>query len=205
MTRNTLSAIDLGEFEDAPWVSALLRRFADYYFAALETYERSLPDTPTVWLYAFNPAYLADAHPLQHLILGVNAHINYDLVFALEDLLAPEWLRLPSDRRRLRYRDHCHVNAIIAQTIDSVQDWVVERYTPAVGAVDAWMGRLDEWMISRLITAWRDQVWTSATRLVELPADSERQAFRWELERSSVHRARAILGESGLAGLAKLV
>ena len=90
MTRNMLAAIGAGDFEDWAWVYALLERFAEYYFAALDAYERE-QTIPVVWKLAFNAAQRPMSHVLQDLILGVNAHINYDLAFALADMLTPEW------------------------------------------------------------------------------------------------------------------
>jgi len=59
---------------------------------------------------------------LQNLLLGVNAHVNYDLTFAVVDLLAPEWAGLSEAERRARYEDFCQVNRIIAETVDEVHE-----------------------------------------------------------------------------------
>ena len=148
MTGNMLAAVESGEFEDCEWVDALLHRFADYYFNALESYERGDGTAPAVWLLAFDATQASGTHPLQSLILGVNAHINFDLVFALSDLLMLEWLGLSDEQKRSRYRDHCHVNEIIFDTIDRVQDQVIERHNPEMDVVDKLMGPLDEWLTS---------------------------------------------------------
>jgi hypothetical protein len=79
-----------------------------------------------VWQRAFDAAQVNDTHTLQNLILWVNAHINYDLVFALSDLLFPEWLGISVEQIRSRSRYHCHVNQIIFATIGRVQDQVIE-------------------------------------------------------------------------------
>ena len=90
MTRNMLDAIEAGRFHDGEWVSRLLGRFANYYFAALERFEQDGANTPPVWKLAFDATRDEDVTTLQHLLLGVNAHINFDLVFSLYDLLWPE-------------------------------------------------------------------------------------------------------------------
>jgi hypothetical protein len=204
MTTNMFSAIETGDFEDNPWVSNLLNRFAGYYFNALTAYETEPASAPTVWQIAFNASRNHRTHVLQNLSLGVNAHINYDLVFALSDLLAPEWSGLTAAQQNSRYRDHCHVNTIIYQTIDAVQDQVVERYDANLELADRLMGPLDEWLTSRLITDWREQVWKNATHLLRVQAESDRQLVLQEVERRSLERARSILGESGIAGLIDL-
>ena len=205
MTRNMLQAIDSGQFEDNAWVAALLHRFASYYFNALEAYEREPVGAPIVWRVAFDATRQPHTHVLQNLVLGVNAHINFDLVFALADLLAPEWPTLTADQRLARYRDHCQVNDIIYQTVNAVQDQVIERYSRAMGLVDQLMGPLDEWLTASLISEWRERVWENATHLVESVQDAERQALLEQVEQHSIHRAQSILGRQGLGGLMDLV
>jgi hypothetical protein len=205
MSHNMLLAIERGEFEDNAWVAALLHRFAGYYFDALDIYERQPQAAPRVWQVAFDATRQGRIHVLQDLILGVNAHINFDLVFALADLLAPEWDDLTSDQRLARYRDHFRVNEIIYQTVDSVQDQVVERYSQLMDVVDTLMGPLDEWLTSRLISDWREQVWENATRLVECLQEDERHALMQAVEQRSVQRAHSILGQGGFAGLIDLI
>lgn len=205
MTANMLLAIEAGDFEDNLWVSGLLHRFAGYYFNALSAYESEPVSAPAVWQITFNASRNPLTHVLQNLSLGVNAHINYDLVFALSDLLNPEWPGLTEDQQMSRYRDHCRVNTIIFQTIDAVQDQVVERYDAHLELVDQLMGPLDEWLTSRLIKDWREQVWNNATLLIQSQSDPDRQLVLQEVERRSLERARSILGESGLAGLIDLL
>ncbi|MGD2078234.1 MAG: DUF5995 family protein, partial [Chloroflexota bacterium] len=85
MTGNMLLAIEKGEFHDGPWVRQLLDHFADYYFVALANYDDDRPETPPVWSAAHRAAIEPDTLILQNLLLGINAHINYDLVFTLYD------------------------------------------------------------------------------------------------------------------------
>ena len=204
MTRNMLAAIEAGVFEDQAWVSALLHRFAEYYFTALEAYE-SGQGLPVVWKLAFTASQRPQSHVLQDLILGVNAHINYDLVFALGDMLMPEWSSLSPEGRLSRYRDHCHVNQIINQTINIVQDQVVDRYAPGMRLVDKLMGPLDEWMTAWFIADWREEVWKNANLLVESIAESDREVLRQKVEAHSVERAQSLLGEEGFSGLLDLI
>jgi hypothetical protein len=136
--------------------------------------------------------------------VSVAGPYRYDLVFALSDLLAPEWPGLTVAQQKSRYRDHCHVNSLIFQTIDAVQDQIVERYDANLDLADKLMGPLDEWLTSRLITDWREQVWKNATHLIRSQADTDRQLVLLEVERRSMERARSILGESGIAGLLDL-
>lgn len=193
MTGNVLAAIDGGEFYDAAWVNHLLHHFADYYFDALSEYEASDAATPAVWQLAHDEARRRQTAVLQKMLLGINAHINYDLVFALADLLAPEWDELTPGQREERFADHCHVNAIISRTIDTVQDEVVDRYSPSMEVLDKLLGPLDEMIASRLISDWRDDVWREAVRYIELAGPDERADLRRQVEARTLHLANLIL------------
>jgi hypothetical protein len=183
MTSNTLAAIERQEFQDPAWVSRLLQRFADYYFLALEAYEGDPAAAPLVWQLAFNTARDPQAAgPLQNLLLGVNAHINYDLVLTLADLLRPEWSSLSAAQRAARYADHCRVNAVIAGTIDSVQDQILEPGMPVMAIMDQLLGPLDELLVSRLITQWRETVWHNACRLLEAGTAGEQTPMLQQVE-----------------------
>jgi hypothetical protein len=150
-----------------------------------------------------NPESLSQASPGVKEFATVAGPYRYYLVFALSGLLAPQWPGLTVAQQKSRYRDQCH-NATIFQTIDAVQDQIVERYDANLDLADKLMGPLDEWLTSRLITDWREQVWKNATHLIRSQADTDRQLVLLEVERRSMERARSILGESGIAGLLDL-
>jgi len=76
----------------------------------------------------------------------------------LVDLLEPELADLNPKNRKRRYDDHYHVNTIIGRTIDSVQDQVLEALAPNLDLVDKILRPIDEWLISELITNWREEL-----------------------------------------------
>jgi len=199
MTANMLAAIERREFSDGEWVKHLLHRFADYYFAALHAYEQERSHTPPVWQAAFDAALSSTCTPLQNLLLGVNAHINYDLVLTLDDLLQPEWHSLAPAHRAMRRMDHNRVNRIIAATIDAVQDQILEPAMPVMQAVDVLLGSMDERLIAGMITRWRGKVWQYAVYLLESPANEERTRWIARMEQEALHTARWVgwRGETG--------
>lgn len=199
MTDNMLIGMDKGAFHDAEWVGELLHHFADYYFAALAAYDAGSPTTPAIWRQVHDTAQRPETHVLQNLFLGVNAHINYDLVLTVVDLLQNEWAQMLPEQRNGRYHDYCVVNDVIAQTIDAVQDNVVERWSPAMDVVDKMMGRLDERLIARLITNWREHVWQQAVRMMEAPQVQD--AVRQQVELEARQRAEAFLLKDGFKSL----
>ena len=193
MTRNMLAAVDAAEFEDTAWVERLLHHFAGYYFAALRAYEQGSPTTPVVWRVAHDAGRDKLTMTLQNLLLGVNAHINYDLVLTLVDLLAPTWPRLSATERQRCYDDYSRVNQVIARTIDEVQDEIVEQATPALQVVDALLGPMDEWATARLIDAWREDVWRHAVAMLETPDAAACEHQRQAVETATIKRAEWLL------------
>lgn len=188
MTHNMFAALDAGEFADAVWVTHLLDRFADYYFDALTSYEQGAV-APPVWQVAHDAARRSETLTLQNLLLGVNAHINYDLVLVVAELLQPEWPQSTEVQRRQRYADYTHVNAIIARTIDEVQDEIIEPTAPALRIVDLLLGPLDEWATTRLIAGWREEVWRHAVAMLEAADEANREALRSAVEATTLRRA----------------
>ncbi len=193
MTGNTLHALDEGQFHDPQWVSRLLHLFADYYFLALDAYERGDARTPTVWRLAFDAAAQQRTHVLQDLLLGINAHINYDLVLTLVDMLEPEWTSLSPQQRQQRYEDHCHVNTIIAATVDRVQEQVVTPSSRWLGVVDWALGPLDEHVAARLIRRWREDVWQQAMQMLAATEPDDRADLRRLLAAQATARSEQIL------------
>lgn len=189
MTRNMLAALDAGRFHDARWVRALLEHFADYYFDALAACQAGDPDASLVWQRTHAAAADAGTLAIQNLLLGVNAHVNYDLVFAVVDLLAPEWAGLSAAEREARYADFCQVNRIIAETVDQVQDEVLERHSPAMDLVDRLLGPLDEWIASRMITRWRDEVWENALAWLAAADADQHAALQRKVEAAALRWA----------------
>lgn len=193
MTRNMLVAIEQRRFEDPEWVASLLHHFADYYFRALDSLETGVGEAPAVWTHANQAASLDSTTTLQNLLLGVNAHINYDLVFALADVLEPEWQNAPDLLKEMRFRDHQMVNTIIGETVDEVQDNVVERFSPLLDVIDTVGGPFDEWVASWFISVWRDDVWRSAVELLDCKECSDQENVRRRVELKAIERARLLL------------
>jgi hypothetical protein len=200
MTNNMLRGLEAGRFRDARWVTALVEQFAGYYFSALDAYEgQGAGPLPAVWRRAHELAGRPTTPAIQALLMGVNAHINCDLVLVLDDMLSPTWSDFSSAERAARYHDYCEVNTVIGETIDVVQDSVVERYARAMDLVDRACGPLDEWCTARLIRNWRTDVWRRAMSLVGAESAQRRQALREETDAIAARRI-ALLDLSGQVG-----
>lgn len=193
MTGNMLKGIADGRFNDTGWVAHLLHRFAGYYMEALRLYEAGDAQTPAVWKQVHDASRGQQLHVLQLLLIGINAHINYDLVLAIYDAMAPDWKSLNEEKRQTRMTDHNLVNQIIGETIDSVQDQVIEREAPFMKVVDSLMGRVDEWLLSELITNWRTDVWNESCSMLASKSDEQKEALRLSLEQKVMLKASELL------------
>jgi hypothetical protein len=192
MTGNVIAAVQQRDFNDPEWVDRLLHRFAAYYFVSLDSYEENPAGAPAVWQLAHSAANNPDLSAVQKLLAGVNAHINYDLAFTLVDLLRPEWTGLSEQQRTARYEDHCRINNVIAKTIDTVQDQIIEPAMPVMKLVDDLMGGADELMISQLISHWRDQVWQHAVKMLATNDPQQLVALAKQVEADALETGRLI-------------
>lgn len=193
MTSNMLAMLEQRQFLDTVWVDRLLSRFAEHYFAALEAYEQDPTSAPLVWQLAHNAARDPDVLVLQKLLVGVNAHINFDLVITVVELLQGEWQDLSEEQRLGRYADYCHVNEVIGQTIDSVQDQVLEPHMPVMDFFDRFLGSFDEYLISSLINGWRENVWDNATLLLETRDPGEHARLVQQVEQDALRLGNLII------------
>ncbi len=196
MTSNVLIENKPETFHDPIWVNTLLHHFAGYYFVALDAYEKKVATTPVIWLIAHNTAMETKKSVLQKLLLGVNAHINYDLSLTLYDLFHENWQQLSQNERDLYYEDYTRVNDIISITIDAVQDEIIAPEMPNMQMLDKILGRADEWLISKLIVAWREEVWNNAVNLLSAKNKEERDLIITQIEADAIRRNDAILSEN---------
>ena len=192
MTEAVVARISVGVFVDDGWVLRLLDRFADYYFVSIDG-GADVVRVPEPWILAHAAAVGHDARPLQLLLAGVNAHINYDLVLTLVDLLDDEWSASDEAHRSQRRLDYDQINVVIAETADLVQDEVLEVRSPWLDAADVGLGRLDERMMVRLLTGWRQRVWRQTVELLDQADESDRARRIDAIERQCVRRARWLL------------
>jgi len=192
MTSAVFEAVDDDRFVDGDWVLQLLFRFAGYYDASVDGGPEGAL-VPEPWVLAHAAAVGNDAHPMQLLLAGVNAHINFDLVLTLIDLLEPEWSRLDATLLDRRKGDYDEINVVIAETADLVQDRVLERRVPWLDVLDRGLGSWDERMAVRLLGGWRSRVWRQAIGIVELDDLDLRRERTRAIEQQCVRRARLLL------------
>jgi len=139
MTATVQTAIDDGAFLDSEWAASYLVAFAERYRRALVAFERrAFESLPRPWLIAFAAAARSEALVAQDALLGINAHITYDLTYTLGDVgIDPD--------RDGKLADHDRINAILAHLVQTVQDALVETYAAVeIAGVDRLLDPLDD-------------------------------------------------------------
>jgi hypothetical protein len=148
-----------GSFEDGARMERFDVAFANRYLDALERYQRG-EEPSRCWRTTFRAAQ--DWHPivLQHLLLGINAHINLDLGIAAAQSSPGTQLA------RLR-RDFDSINNILWTMLDDVQDKLT-LVSPSMSWLDSAGGRSDEVIMNFNIKRAREAAWRVAERLAPL-------------------------------------
>jgi hypothetical protein len=153
---------DEGFFEDNDRMRKLDVIFANRYFEAYYAHKRKEKASES-WQASFEAATLREMVILQHLLLGMNAHISLDLGVATADVANGE---LNESLRRDFYR----LNNLLAGLIDTVQH-EVGRVSPLLIHLDKVGMRLDESFVSFGINIARDKALDFAELLVATPRD----------------------------------
>lgn len=169
-TRAVRDEILAGGFEDGPWVALWDVAFAGRYLDSLEAWERT-GEAPGPWQVAFATATQEPADgartipPLEHVLLGMNAHINFDLAPALLDVITPAEFA-DSVLLAKRGRDHGHIDSVLAGRV-AAED-VELRAVEAPGTrtlVDRVLQPFNRLGTKRFLRESRRKVWHNAHAL----------------------------------------
>lgn len=108
--------IERGAFVDNTWTERWDIAFADLYLDALDEWNAK-GSAPGPWSIAFEAANVTPrVPPLRHLLLGMNAHVNYDLPQALIQVITDQEFDNPVLVAR-RARDHERIDGILSSRV----------------------------------------------------------------------------------------
>ena len=161
--RTTLAvgkAIADAQFEDPEWVERWDVVFADLYLDALDLDLAGSPSVPRPWRLAFSAPESLPA--LRHVLLGLNAHINYDLPQALLAVISDEEFADPVVVAR-RARDHERIDGVLSSRVAAEDDelGVVSSRT----ALDRVLQPLNRLSSKRFLREARQKVWHNTVEL----------------------------------------
>jgi hypothetical protein len=190
-TRAVAAALDAGTFEDADWVARWDVDFAALYLDALDAHRADPAAPPAPWRLAFGAK--PGLPPEAHVLLGMNAHINFDLPQSLIALIAPEAF---ADRAllALRRRDHERIDGVLAARV-AEEDVALELVGGRRTRVDRALAPANRFASRLFLRESRRKVWANvralhAARLGGADAYAQRLA---ELEAASAARVRDLL------------
>ncbi len=164
VTLKVQTGIRDGWFENAERMEQLDVMFANRYLEAIERRHNGLSHS-RAWRVAFDAGRSWWPLVLQHLLLGMNAHINLDLGVAAAKMA-------PGDQLQEIRNDFFRINAILASLIQEVKDELSQIW-PLLRFLDQLAGTTEDVIINFSVSRARESAWLLAERLA-FAAPSER-------------------------------
>ncbi len=155
-TAKIAEGIENGRFEDPVKMERFDVEFARFYIEAFWQHREGDPVSFS-WEVAFNAAKNREAIIIQHLLLGMNAHINLDLGVAAAEVA-------PGNQIEELRHDFMLVNTLLAELVDEIQQRI-SRVSPLMFLLDLIGERTDETIVNFSIEKARGYAWDFAQNL----------------------------------------
>lgn len=165
VTRRIQEGIDNQEFEDNSRMELLDVLFAKRFIEAYDLWIAEKTTTKS-WLIAFEASKSKNHLVLQHLFLGINAHINLDLGIAASETMEGKTLDGIQN-------DFNKINAILSELVDGVKT-NISAVSPVFGWLVPFAKGKDEIFLNFSIQLARDGAWKYASEY-HLASDKEFQ------------------------------
>lgn len=163
ITRAIGQAIGAGRFQDGPRMERFDATFANRYFAALNGYfaPAQFPAPSHCWRVAFDTALLPGPILVQHLLLGVNAHIALDLGITA-------WEIAPPGPLTALQADFDTVNTVLGEQVKAVLS-EIDAISPVLADLYDILQKDEIDLIDDTLVLFRDGAWDFATVLSLTP------------------------------------
>ena len=159
-TQGVGAAVGRAYFEDPGWVERWDVAFADLYLTALDAELAGGERIPRPWRLAFAASPVLP--PLRHVLLGINAHINYDLPQALLAVISNDDFSDPAVMGRRR-RDHEHIDGVLSSRVAAEDDQLTA--TGGASLLDRLFRPLNRLGSKRFLREARQKVWHNTFEL----------------------------------------
>jgi hypothetical protein len=146
-------------FDDGERMERLDVIFANRYLAAVEAYRNNVQPTNS-WIYSFHVAKQQWPIVLQHLLLGMNAHINLDLGIAAARTV-------PSTALPSLHDDFNRINEILTGLVGDVQKDLAQIWS-ILRLMNRYLGSIEIAIINFSMEKARNNAWSVAERLASL-------------------------------------
>lgn len=144
------------EFENNPRMEKLDVLFANRYIDAYESSGFNKPFTKS-WKNAFEAAQTGKLLIMQHLLLGINAHINLDLGIAVAETVGDDGELMDFEN------DFNKINEILGSMIANVEAKIIS-VSPLFGLLDKFGKGREDKLVSFSINVARDGAWLFANQ-----------------------------------------
>lgn len=158
VTKSVKDGIAAGQFQDGPRMEKLDVVFASRYLDAYESYSNRQPTT-TSWEIAFSQVERSSILVLQHLLLGMNAHINLDLGIAAVEVCG-------DDPLSTLQQDFDAINNIISALTNEVL-FDLGQVSPLLSLLGLHASNSNSALIQFSIGNARDGAWCFAESLIQ--------------------------------------
>ena len=173
-------------FEDTQFVNHEDVVFARLYFDAFDAWHAGRrQDVPAAWSIAFQAAADRAVNAQGNLSLGISAHIQRDLPFALAGI------GLVKPDGSSRKTDHDRVNIFLNRVTDNLYAELARRFDPTVDDGNL-PGPADDTGVFQLIPTWRELAWRNAERLVSAPTPEQRAEVAASIEAYAASQAQLL-------------
>jgi len=183
--------VDSGRFRSSPFLVRLDLEFAERYFQALRSYAADIHTTPGVWRVLFDNRSDPKVPPVNFAVLGVNAHINYDLAHAL----IATWRHVEPDGDgpdSAQYHDYRLINDVFEMEMDGLREELDSLLSAGPDGAPWDVGA--NWLADLVVTFTRDLAWDEAKRVWQAGATPEVcQASERKLDRTATFIAEGVL------------
>lgn len=169
-------------FDDGPRMERLDVVFANRFLDAFALY-RAVKEPTLSWQLSFEVSKHRRPIVLQHLLIGMNAHIQLDLGIAAAETVSPE--ELPDLKR-----DFYKINNILSFLINEVQ-LELSQVWPLLRLLDYAAGEADEALTRFGMNIARGQAWKVAESLSALSPEDRATKIK-ELDQAVVKLGRRI-------------
>jgi hypothetical protein len=153
-------ALDGAHFEDPAWVEVWDVAFADLYLEALDADLAGGHGVSRPWRLAF--AVPQDLPALRNVLVGINAHINYDLPQALLAVISDDDFTDPVLLAKRR-RDHERIDGVLSGRVAAEDSEISARTAKSV--LDRVLTPLNRRASARFLREARQKVWHNAGEL----------------------------------------
>ncbi len=164
-------------FFDPEWVDRLAGRFAQLYFQSLQK------PACKAWKIAMERAASPHASSvLQNMVLGINAHINFDLANGVHEFIRRAGEHRDAELMARRKFDHDQMNNVLVRCNPKIQDILGREFGGGMRLFSGVLGKFDELLTSTGLRYYRDRVWCNVLGLLSAKGPEELAKVRLRLE-----------------------